>query len=81
MYVVAPWLMLGKRKEIEVALQALAYPIPPGGTDDWRRFMAELNGPRRADYEAWTQQFGARWRVFSTTDAPSRSGSGDRGRR
>jgi hypothetical protein len=64
MYAVAPWLMLGKRKEIDMALQALAYPISPGRMDDWRRFMAELNGPRRADYEAWTQQFGARWRVF-----------------
>jgi hypothetical protein len=26
--------------------------------------MAELNGPRRGQYEAWSQQFGARWRVF-----------------
>ena len=47
-----------------MALQAVAFPIPPGRTDQWRRFMAELNGPRRGQYEAWSQQFGARWRVF-----------------
>jgi hypothetical protein len=45
-------------------LLAVAFPIPPGRTDQWRRFMAELNGPRRPDYEGLTQRTGARWRVF-----------------
>ena len=64
MYAVAPWLMLGKRKEIDMALQALAYPIPSGRTDDWRRFMAELNGPRRGEYDASQLRVGVHTRVF-----------------
>ena len=47
-----------------MALQALAYPIPPGRTDDWRRFMAELNGPRRGEYDASQQRVGLHSWVF-----------------
>ena len=47
-----------------MALQAVAFPIPHGRTDRWRRFMAELNGPRRAEYEGLSQRTGAHWRVF-----------------
>src|ERR687886_2859148 len=47
-----------------MALQALAYPIPPGRTDDWRRFMAELNGSRRDEYETLQQRFEVQSRVF-----------------
>ena len=46
-----------------MALLAVAFPILPGKTDQWRRFMAEQ--PRRAGYEAWSQRFGPNhWRVF-----------------
>ncbi|MCA1647058.1 MAG: hypothetical protein LC797_16880 [Chloroflexi bacterium] len=47
-----------------MALLALAYPIPPGRTDDWRQFMAELNGPRRGEYEASQQRVGVHSWVF-----------------
>ncbi len=48
-----------------MALLAVAFPILPGKTDEWRRFMAELNGARRAEYEAWSRRFGPdHWRVF-----------------
>jgi hypothetical protein len=53
-----------KEEETDMTLLAVAFPIPPGRTDRWRRFMAELNGPRRTEYEAWAQRFEARWRVF-----------------
>ena len=47
-----------------MALLAAAFPISPGKTDQFRRFMTELNGPRRADYETWAQRFDAHWQVF-----------------
>ncbi len=47
-----------------MALQAVAFPILPGKTEQLRRFVAELNGPRRAENEARAQRFGVHWRVF-----------------
>ena len=47
-----------------MALQAVAFPILPGKTEQWRRFIAEMNGPRRAEYEAWAQPSGVHWRIF-----------------
>jgi hypothetical protein len=47
-----------------MALLAMAYPILPGRTDDWRRLMAELDGPRREEYDALQRRFGVRSRVF-----------------
>ena len=47
-----------------MALQAVAFPILPGKTEQWRHFIAEMNGPRRAEYEAWAQRFGVHWRLF-----------------
>jgi hypothetical protein len=37
---------------------ALALPLLPGKTDDWRRWSAELAGPRRSDYEASRRRLG-----------------------
>jgi len=31
---------------------AVAFPILPGKTPEWRAWMEELNGPRRAEFEA-----------------------------
>ena len=47
-----------------MALQAVAFPILPGKTEQWRGFIAEMNGPRRAEYEAAQQRFGVHWRIF-----------------
>ena len=47
-----------------MTLLTVAFPILPGRTDQWRRFVAEINGPRRADYEAWAHRFDARWQLF-----------------
>ena len=47
-----------------MASLALAYPILPGKTDDWRRMMAEVNGPRRKEYDASQRRVGVRSRVF-----------------
>lgn len=35
----------------------MAVPIRPGKLETWKRFIAELNGPRRAEHEA------SRWRM------------------
>ncbi len=47
-----------------MALLALAIPILPGKTEQWKRFLAELRGPRFADYAASRQRFGVRERAF-----------------
>src|SRR3954454_6226844 len=55
----------GQAKEaFGMASLAMAYPILPGRTDDWRRLMAEVNGPRRAEYDAGKQHGGGRSAVF-----------------
>jgi len=35
-----------------MAMMAVAFPILPGKTADWHKFIAELNGPRKAEFEA-----------------------------
>jgi hypothetical protein len=30
---------------------AIAFPLPSGKTDAWRRYIEELKGPRRAEWE------------------------------
>jgi hypothetical protein len=47
-----------------MALMAVAFPIVPGKSEDWKRFIAELNGPRRADFVASRKGIGARERTF-----------------
>ena len=47
-----------------MALMAVAFPIAPGKTDDWKRFIAELNGAKRADFVASRKGIGARERTF-----------------
>jgi hypothetical protein len=45
-------------------LTAVAFPIPPGKTAEWRRFIAELNGPRRAEFIESRQRAGVHERTF-----------------
>ena len=47
-----------------MALMASTFPILPGKTDAWRRFIGELNGARRAEYEASRKALGVRERSF-----------------
>jgi hypothetical protein len=47
-----------------MALMAVAFPIPAGKLDDWRKFVGELNGARRADYVASRKGLGLRERTF-----------------
>jgi len=35
-----------------MAMMAVAFPILPGKTGEWRSFVAELNGARKADFAA-----------------------------
>jgi len=47
-----------------VALMAVAFPIAPGKTDEWRAFMDELNGPRREEFADSRRRAGVRERTF-----------------
>jgi hypothetical protein len=47
-----------------MALMAMAFPILPGKTDQWRRFAAELVGSRRDAYVASRQRLGVHERAF-----------------
>ena len=47
-----------------MALNAVVFPILPGKTDEWREFIAELNGLRRADFTASRAAAGAHERTF-----------------
>jgi hypothetical protein len=45
-------------------LSAVAFPIAPGKTAEWRSFIAELNGPRHAEFVESRQRAGIRERTF-----------------
>jgi hypothetical protein len=47
-----------------MALGAAAFPILPGKTDDWRKFIAELNGSRREAFQANRKALGIHERTF-----------------
>jgi hypothetical protein len=47
-----------------MALMAAAFPIAPGKTADWRRFVGELNGAWRNEYVASRKALGLRERTF-----------------
>jgi hypothetical protein len=48
-------------------MMAVAFPILPGKTDEWRAWMAELNGPRRAEFVASRSNAGVHERTFLQT--------------
>ena len=45
-------------------LMAVAFPILPGKTPAWRAWMGELNGTRRAEFEASRRDAGVHERTF-----------------
>lgn len=47
-----------------MALFAMAFPIPPGKTEQWLKFSSELKGPRRADFVASRKRLNVHERTF-----------------
>ena len=47
-----------------MSLIAMAVPILPGKTDQWRRFVEELNGSRRNEYQESRRKLGVHERSF-----------------
>ena len=47
-----------------MAMLAMAFPIPPGKTETWKKFMGELKGPRFAEFKASRQKLGVHERTF-----------------
>jgi hypothetical protein len=47
-----------------MALNAVVFPILPGKTEQWRKFIAELNGPRHTEFVASRERAGAREQTF-----------------
>jgi uncharacterized protein DUF6176 len=41
-----------------MASLAFALPLTPGKTEEWKRWSAEMLGPRRAEYEASRRRLG-----------------------
>ena len=45
-------------------MMAVAFPILPGKTAEWRAFMEEINGPRRAEFLESRRRAGVRERTY-----------------
>jgi hypothetical protein len=45
-------------------MMAVVFPIVPGKTDEWRAWIAELNGPRREEFEASRRSVGVHERTY-----------------
>ncbi len=45
-------------------LMAVAFPILPGKTPEWRAWMEEVKGPRRAEFEASRANAGVHERTY-----------------
>jgi hypothetical protein len=45
-------------------MMAAAFPIVPGKTAEWRAWTAELNGPRREEFEASRRRVGVHERTY-----------------
>ena len=50
--------------EVPLTLMAVAFPILPGKTGEWRSFMEELNGPRNAEFTDSRRRAGVHERTF-----------------
>jgi hypothetical protein len=47
-----------------MALMAVAFPIVPGKTAEWREFIAELNGARHVEFAEARRRAGVHERTF-----------------
>jgi hypothetical protein len=50
--------------EASLTLNAVAFPILPGKTAEWREFIAQLNGPRQDEFNESRRRAGVRERTF-----------------
>jgi len=50
--------------EVPMPLMAVAFPILPGKTAEWRTWMEELNGPRRQEFADSRRRAGVHERTF-----------------
>jgi hypothetical protein len=50
--------------EAKMALFAMAVPIPTGKKEAWDEFLAEINGPRKAEFVDNRKKLGVRERTF-----------------
>jgi hypothetical protein len=53
-----------------MSVTTFAAPILPGKTDAWKATIAEINGPRRAEYEAARRALGITREVASLQQTP-----------
>jgi len=47
-----------------MAMLAMAFPIPAGKTEQWKKFMAELTGARKAEFADSRRSLGVHERTF-----------------
>ena len=47
-----------------MAMLAMAIPIPAGKTEQWKEFLRELSGARKAEFAASRRSLGVRERTF-----------------
>lgn len=47
-----------------MAMFAIAIPIPPGKTEQWKKFIGELSGPRLKEFAENRKKLGVRERTF-----------------
>jgi len=47
-----------------MAMLAMAFPIPPGKTEQWKKFMSALTGARKSEFAASRRSLGVRERTF-----------------
>lgn len=47
-----------------MALLAMAIPILPGKTDQWRQFIEQVRGARKAEFDASREKMGVHERTF-----------------
>jgi hypothetical protein len=51
-------------EEDTMAMLAMAFPIPAGKTEQWKKFISELTGARKAEFAASRRSLGVRERTF-----------------
>jgi len=47
-----------------MAMLAMAVPIPAGKTEQWKKFVSELTGARKAEFAESRRSLGVRERTF-----------------
>jgi hypothetical protein len=53
-----------RNEEDVMAMLAMAFPIPAGKTEQWKKFVSELTGARKAEFAASRRSLGVRERTF-----------------